>query len=104
MVRRSRCAWEVSMASAVLSESRNLYRVITDKIIEAMKADMGTFKMPWHTGDTPASMPVNVTTNAGYRGINILSLWVDALTKGYPSGNWASYRQWQKVGAQVRKG
>jgi antirestriction protein ArdC len=39
-----------------------------------------------------------------YRGINILVLWAIAQEKGYKSGTWATYKQWQELGAQVRKG
>jgi antirestriction protein ArdC len=59
--------------------------------------------MPWH-GVTPVSLPVNAATEAGYKGINIVTLWVAASLRGYDTGYWASYRQWQELGAQVRKG
>ena len=36
--------------------------------------------------------------------MNVLSLWVDALEQHYSSGYWASYRQWQEIGGQVRGG
>jgi len=83
---------------------QSIYRSVTDKIVEAIKAGVGEFKMPWHLGRDGAAMPVNASTDAPYRGINVLSLWIDAIRKGYPSGLWASYRQWQLLGAQVRKG
>jgi antirestriction protein ArdC len=88
--------------SEVLSSTP--YRALTEKIIEAMKGDLRAFKMPWHTGGIPAHLPVNASTDAPYRGVNVLSLWIDALRRQYPSGYWASYKQWQSVGAQVRKG
>jgi antirestriction protein ArdC len=31
-------------------------------------------------------------------------LWAAAQAKGYESGEWATYQQWQEKGAQVRKG
>jgi antirestriction protein ArdC len=49
-------------------------------------------------------MPTNVFSDAFYRGINVLTLWVDAIKKGYPFGYWASYQQWQQIGGQVRYG
>ncbi|HEY1707198.1 MAG TPA: zincin-like metallopeptidase domain-containing protein [Rhizomicrobium sp.] len=84
--------------------TQTLYERITSKIMEAMNNGAGTFKMPWHAPIAATAFPVNASTHAPYRGINILSLWVDALTQEYPSGYWASYRQWQHLGAQVRKG
>jgi antirestriction protein ArdC len=32
------------------------------------------------------------------------SLWATAATRGFRSGDWATYRQWRALGAQVRKG
>lgn len=82
----------------------SVYRTVTEKIIAAIETGASKFEMPWHSADSSVSTPINALTEAQYRGINILSLWVDAMQKGYPSGSWASYRQWQKLGAQVRKG
>ena len=49
-------------------------------------------------------MPRNALTEMPYHGINVVALWAQASTKLYPSGYWASYEQWRKLGAQVRKG
>jgi antirestriction protein ArdC len=88
----------------VLSQNRSVYDTITQKIADAIRDGAGPFKMPWHTDGSWMSLPINVFTEAYYRGVNILTLWLDAKDKGYPSSRWASYRQWQKLGAQVRKG
>ena len=39
-----------------------------------------------------------------YRGGNVLALMASALLSEYPSGQWATYKQWAGIGAQVRKG
>ncbi len=88
--------------SAVLSSTP--YRALTEKIIEAMKGNPQAYKMPWHTGDQPGQLPMNASTDAPYRGVNVLSLWISAMQGRYPSGYWASYKQWQSLGAQVRRG
>ena len=49
-------------------------------------------------------LPTNAVTGQSYRGVNILSLWVTALERGYDSGEWATLRQWNEKGAHVRKG
>ena len=92
------------MSDAVLSSSPNFYHDITNKIVEAMKGQPGTFTMPWHSVGSAAMMPTNVFTDAFYRSINVLALWVDAQKKGYPSNYWASYKQWQQLACQVRYG
>jgi antirestriction protein ArdC len=39
-----------------------------------------------------------------YRGINVFALWAAAKAAHYPTGQWATYRQWRELDAQVRKG
>jgi len=60
--------------------------------------------MPWHTSGRFASSPINAASKKPYRGINTVCLWAAAESKGYDSGEWATYAQWQERGAQVRKG
>ncbi len=60
--------------------------------------------MPWHTSGRFAFSPINVASKKPYRGINTVCLWAAAQSKGYESGEWGTYQQWQDRGAQVRKG
>src|SRR5688572_20290551 len=91
------------MNAHALSTSRlDVYRAVTDKIIAAIEAGAGTFVMPWH--GTGIAKPQNAVTKLDYHGINVLALWAQAHAAGFGSGHWASYRQWQSVGAQVSKG
>lgn len=87
----------------VLSTDRSVYDTITQKIVAMMDEGGGSYRAPWHARSA-GSFPVNATTHAPYRGVNVLSLWIDAQVRGFGSPYWASYRQWQSVGAQVRKG
>lgn len=84
--------------------SGDVYAEVTSKIIRAMEAGAGEFVMPWHREGPALGVPTNATTQARYKGINVLSLWVAAASSGFNSGHWASYRQWQAAGAQVRGG
>lgn len=78
---------------------------ITAKIIAAIEAGAGTFRMPWHQGTTlPLHLPENVDSRKRYRGGNIVSLWITSQLAGYRSNVWGTYKQWQGRGAQVRKG
>ncbi len=93
------------MASAVLSASKtNVYEAVTAQIVAAIEKGAGSCVMPWHGGIVPVTMPLNALTDMPYHGVNVVSLWAQAATKLYPSGYWASYEQWRKLGAQVRKG
>ena len=92
------------MASDSAKARTNVYDTITAKIIAAVEANPGDPVMPWQRGGFSPTLPVNATTHQPYRGINILSLWVSALDHGYQSGEWATLKQWNAVGAHVRKG
>lgn len=82
----------------------NVYETITATIIEAIEAGAGTWHMPWHARDVPLARPRNVISGLPYKGVNILALWAETQLRRYPTGHWATYRQWQELGAQVRKG
>jgi antirestriction protein ArdC len=60
--------------------------------------------MPWHTSGRFAFSPINVMSKKPYKGVNTVCLWAAAQAKGYESGSWGTYQQWQERGAQVRKG
>lgn len=81
-----------------------IYDTITTSIITAIEAGAGKWTMPWHGRGAAAGMPVNASTGRGYQGANVLALWCQAQAMGYASPIWATYRQWQELGAQVRKG
>ena len=91
------------MKSKCKSERGDVYERVTSQIIEAIERGAGEWRMPWHKL-TSASAPVNAVSRKPYRGVNVLSLWATAIERGYQSPIWATYAQWQQLGAQVRKG
>jgi antirestriction protein ArdC len=94
----------MSTSDITAAEKRDVYRKVTDAIVNAIEQGVSTWRMPWHTTGRFAFSPINVTSNKPYRGINTVCLWSAAQSKGYESGEWATYQQWQERGAQVRKG
>lgn len=80
--------------------SADYYQHITNSIIASIEKDPGKVTLPWHRGTF--SLPYNVHTGNHYRGINVLNLWL--LGERYPLSVWGTYRQWQEMGCQVRKG
>jgi antirestriction protein ArdC len=89
--------------TSIKQNGPDVYDRITQRIVEAIEAGAGDFRMPWHhDGDT--TTPVNIASKAAYRGINTLALWVAGQASGYSTGIWGTYRQWAELGAQVRKG
>jgi antirestriction protein ArdC len=85
-------------------EKQDVYRRVTDSIVNAIEAGVSNWRMPWHTSGKFAFSPINVASKKPYRGINTICLWAAAQSKGYERGEWATYQQWHERGAQVRKG
>src|SRR5258708_16695727 len=80
----------------------NNYEILTNHIL----AKLGEGVIPWRKDwkDSRAngggSLPYNLTNGKMYRGINVMTL----LCSGYNSNGWATYKQAQSLGYQVRKG
>lgn len=91
----------------VVPEARqrlDVHEAITQKIVAAIETGAGTFEMPWHRPGVAFTIPRNAATSKPYRGSNILSLWIDADAKKFEHQVFATYKQWQELGAQVRGG
>jgi len=84
---------------------RDIHADITNQLIAAIEADPGLPQMPWRkSSGKPLFLPENALTKKPYNGINVVSLWVAAETRGYSAPIWGTYRQWAELGCQVRKG
>jgi antirestriction protein ArdC len=83
----------------------NLYQSVTSQIIELIETSQASGReLPWHRAGADIFLPVNATTGSRYQGINVVSLWASAEINRFTTGTWATYKQWQSIGAQVRKG
>jgi len=82
------------MPSNTANSRHSIYETITNKLIAAIEADPGDPIMPWQRHGARPVLPVNAVTGQPYRGVNILSLWVTALQRGYASSEWATFKQW----------
>ena len=94
----------MSTSDITATDKRDVYARVTDQIIAAIENGVGTWRMPWHTSGRYAFSPLNVSSRKAYRGVNTLCLWAAAQAKGYESGEWGTYKQWQERGAQVCEG
>jgi len=86
------------------SEKKDIFERVTDQIVRAIEEGAGSYRMPWRTSGGFPSSPINAVSKRPYRGVNVIVLWATAQKKGYKSGAWGTYKQWQELGAQVRKG
>jgi antirestriction protein ArdC len=82
----------------------SVYQTVLASIVADIERGADTYQMPWHATATPFALPTNVTTGDAYRGLNILVLWTAIQKRNYGTSSWATYRQWDSIGAQVRKG
>jgi len=85
----------------------DIYQAVTDRILELL--DQGT--VPWRHPITPGSpgnggggFPINLISGKPYRGINIFLLACTAMTQGYRSPYWLTYKQAKAKGGQVKRG
>lgn len=76
---------------------RDVYKIVTDKVLELLAKGTVPWHKPWHTN---TQAPVNYASKKPYRGINI---WLLA-AMGYKCPFWLSYKQVSDLGGQVTKG
>jgi len=81
----------------------DIYTRITTEIVAAIENGAGEWRMPWNHDGSSIAPPRNVASDKGYRGINVLALWVAARRSSYTTGIWGTYQQWSQFGCQVRK-
>lgn len=82
--------------------ARDLYKEVTDKIIEALETGVAPWVKPWRAGVAGSGLPYNAATRKPYRGVNVPLLFMCGAQ--YSSNGWMTYRQAQALGAHVRKG
>lgn len=73
-----------------------------ERMIELMRENKAPWQKTWDSSKASrtSTLPRNPTTGKRYRGGN--SFWLQA--QGYDDPRWMTYKQVQKVGAQVRQG
>lgn len=78
---------------------RDIAQEITDKMINAIENGEvnGKWQRPWSIAGFD-QYPHNVITGKRYRGMNVLLLMIAG------GGTFGTYKQWQSIGARIRKG
>jgi len=92
------------VTQAAIQSKPDVYTRITNQIVQSIEAGADAWQMPWHSDGSNILRPVNAFNNKPYRGVNVLALWCAAEEAGYTTDKWATYKQWQESGAQVKKG
>jgi len=84
---------------------RDHYQEVTDRIIAALEAGTPPWRRPWDPDKAGGpAMPRNAATGQRYRGINVLTLGMSSLAFRSGDPRWATYKQAEDHGWQVRRG
>ena len=84
---------------------RDHYQEVTDRIIAALEAGTPPWRRPWDPDKAGGpAMPRNAATGQRYRGINVLTLGMSGLAFSSGDPRWATYKQAEDCGWQVRRG
>jgi antirestriction protein ArdC len=84
---------------------RDHYQEVTDRIITALEAGTPPWRRPWDPDKAGGpAMPRNASTGQRYRGINVLTLGMSVLAFESGDPRWATYKQAEDRGWQVRRG
>lgn len=83
----------------------DIYSRITSKIIASLERGVRPWTQPWNAEHAAGKItrPLRASGEA-YKGINVLTLWTDAATKGYVCPIWMTYKQAAERGGNVKKG
>ena len=81
---------------------KDVYDVITARIMELLDKGIVPWKQPWRGGR--AGKPKNLTSGKDYRGVNTFLLHCANMAAGYDSPYWLTFQQAKERGGNVRKG
>jgi antirestriction protein ArdC len=73
--------------------SKDIAKVVTDRIIDALKEGIVPWAKPWASVGGPMSV-----SGRRYRGINVLLLTLASMTENYTSPYWVTFNQAKKNG------
>ncbi len=82
---------------------RDFRQEVTDNIVALLEKGVAPWQKPWDA-QSQTKMPVNPTTDRGYRGGNAIHLLAVGLQRNYDDPRWMTYKQASEQGWQVRKG
>jgi antirestriction protein ArdC len=80
----------------------DLYTTVTNRIITALEHGTPPWICPWRK-DT-SSVPRNLVSGKPYRGVNFITLSIEAMAATYSDSRWLTFRQANQLGAHIRKG
>lgn len=87
------------------TERKDVYSRITAQIIAHLEKGVRPWVRPWDAEHAAGRITRPLRHNGQpYSGINILSLWMSALSRNFAAPIWMTYRQATELQGHVRKG
>ena len=81
-----------------------IHSQVTNSIIAALEEGVRPWHKPWiSAAEDRVNRPMR-HDGERYSGINVLTLWAQALRRGHTSPYWLTYAQTEKLGGYVMKG
>lgn len=86
-----------------MTKADDTFEKMTAEFIRRIEAgEAGDWTKPWiNLGE---GLPRNASTGQTYKGGNVMLALMTADDRGYSGPWWATYKQWEALGGQVRKG
>ena len=83
----------------------DVYERITGQIVNELEKGVRPWFKPWNAEHAAGRITRPLRSNGiPYRGINVLMLWSEAITKGYTAPIWMTFKQSLELNAHVKKG
>jgi antirestriction protein ArdC len=86
------------------TERRDVYSTVTDRIIAELEQGVRPWIKPWNASNARNRIRPLRHNGTPYRGINVLMLWIEAVSRDYVSPLWMTFKQAVELGGHVRKG
>ncbi len=80
---------------------KDIYTDVTNRIVAALEQGAAPWVCPWRQG---SALPNNLATGKAYRGINVLILAIEAMSRNFTDNRWLTFRQANALGARIRQG
>lgn len=77
------------------------YQIVTDRIVAMLEAGTRPWVQDW--SGSAGGRPLR-SDGTPYKGMNVLNLWAAAMSRGFQSRTWMTYKTAAGLGGQVRKG
>lgn len=83
----------------------DVYERITTSIVSELEKGVRPWFKPWNAEHAAGRITRPLRGNGiPYRGINVLMLWSEAMSKGYVAPIWMTFKQSLELNAHVKKG